>query len=418
MQSETIFVLFLVFIILIALVVLYVLYILDRNKYNETNTFYKNLLTVMKDDTNFNNVHKDLTKSDFDLNSLSQEDKNNILVYNTILNNNSIETQDFSNVTNNMISSAIANERKTNNNVFLKNSYEIYQSLSNNYSDLSNLKLGNSSFNLIGSSNLYDQYRNDYNSLRQSHNTLNNVINVNDENEINISCNLKVSDLSICDDDMNNCYNIFINEGGLAIKNSDNTAGSKNLIKFGDNDLVIDSTNNRVYHKNTFSEFTSSGNYKDYDHNHYIVKDYESILDLNKKQQKALYESYIANAPMILANISIDLDTPQKTKSGENSFNINNTNYYIYPFNKYFKPIIVSDFEVEGTYKEYSIRSTETEADETTITVEELNRGSTVSISNDEINLSSPHKVILTDGTYTSSPLVKIQLKATPTTTV
>ena len=149
MQAETTLVLFFCFILLIAVIVLYVLYLLHINKFNESHVFYKNLLSVIKHKNN--EIHKNLSSSDFDLNTLSEKD--NVLITDTILTNNSISDSEYSN----LIDQRLLKEKtlfdKDPNNMFLKNTYEIY-----NNTELSNLGLGTDTFEIDKANKLFSDY--------------------------------------------------------------------------------------------------------------------------------------------------------------------------------------------------------------------------------------------------------------------
>lgn len=81
MQGDTIFLLVFIFIVLIAVGIIGVLYFMHVSKYDESNTFYKNLLEIIKDNPSLSNDLEDkLLDKDFDINdvSTSQRDLSNI----------------------------------------------------------------------------------------------------------------------------------------------------------------------------------------------------------------------------------------------------------------------------------------------------------------------------------------------------
>jgi len=81
MQGDTIFLLVFIFIVLIAVGIIGVLYFMHVSKYDESNTFYKNLLEIIKDNPSLSNDLEDkLLDKDFNINdvSTSQRDLSNI----------------------------------------------------------------------------------------------------------------------------------------------------------------------------------------------------------------------------------------------------------------------------------------------------------------------------------------------------
>ena len=88
MQGETVFILVLIFIILIAVGIIGILYFIHTSKYDESNTFYKNLLEIIKKNPNLSNDLEDkLFEKDFDIDDISdsQKELSNILVLKYIL---------------------------------------------------------------------------------------------------------------------------------------------------------------------------------------------------------------------------------------------------------------------------------------------------------------------------------------------
>jgi len=81
MQGDTIFLLVFIFIVLIAVGIIGVLYFMHVSKYDESNTFYKNLLEIIKDNPSLSNDLEDkLLDKDFSISdvSTSQRDLSNI----------------------------------------------------------------------------------------------------------------------------------------------------------------------------------------------------------------------------------------------------------------------------------------------------------------------------------------------------
>ena len=81
MQGDTIFLLVFIFIVLIAVGIIGVLYFMHVSKYDESNTFYKNLLEIIKDNPSLSNdLENKLLDKDFNISdvSTSQRDLSNI----------------------------------------------------------------------------------------------------------------------------------------------------------------------------------------------------------------------------------------------------------------------------------------------------------------------------------------------------
>lgn len=81
MQGDTIFLLVFIFIVLIAVGIIGVLYFMHVSKYDESNTFYKNLLEIIKDNPSLSNDLEDkLLDKNFSISDVSnsQRDLSNI----------------------------------------------------------------------------------------------------------------------------------------------------------------------------------------------------------------------------------------------------------------------------------------------------------------------------------------------------
>ena len=330
MQSETTLVLFFCFILLIAVTILYVLYLLHINKFNESHVFYRNLLSVIKQNTKFNEIHKNLSSTEFDLNKLSKEQQNDILINNTILTNNSLSDSEYSNIIDQKLLDEKALFDKDPNNMFLKNSYEIYTSVYNE--ELSNLGLGTDKFEIDKANQVFNNYKDSYGRLKEIGDLFTGSGDELAINQLNIMCNLKVSGLSICDKDMDSCYDISVNDDKLTFKKQ---SGFNDVFKFGDDDLVVNSSSG-VYHKNSFYKVSGDSN-ELYNLNNYIVRDYDSIVGLSAAAQSALYSEYPdGDKPPVLIK-----ETTVQDEAGPHSFTYNSKYYYVYPYNKYLKPVIV-----------------------------------------------------------------------------
>ena len=104
MQGESIFLLVFIFIILIAVGIIGILYFIHTSKYDESNTFYKNLLEIIKKNPNLSNdLENKLFEKDFDIDDISdsQKELSNIFgakIYSeTQLNNLNQDNKDYVN---------------------------------------------------------------------------------------------------------------------------------------------------------------------------------------------------------------------------------------------------------------------------------------------------------------------------------
>tara|TARA_B110001450_G_scaffold121020_1_gene114082 strand:+ start:424 stop:1176 length:753 start_codon:yes stop_codon:yes gene_type:complete len=102
MQGESIFLLVFIFIILIAVGIIGILYFIHTSKYDESNTFYKNLLEIIKKNPNLSNdLENKLFEKDFDIDDISdsQKELSNIFgakIYSEIqLNNLNQDNKDY-----------------------------------------------------------------------------------------------------------------------------------------------------------------------------------------------------------------------------------------------------------------------------------------------------------------------------------
>ena len=360
MLGETTFVLFLVFILIIAVVVLSILYVLHVNKYSETHTFYKNLLSVMKENTKFKEADLDdeLVKTDFDVDTLTQQQKDTL----TNVLGGSVSNNEYSNIANNMISSAIAEERANNDNspenIFYKNSYSILSEISKDNSLLSNIS--SSDFDVKTFKKEYDKtVENLFSNIKLD--VQKQGFDWNDNNG-NISFNktLKLSDLNICNDNMANCYNLRVDDDELIIKSGNNS----NVIKFGNDDLVIDTqraSNKGVFHKNTFYTIDSGTYDKDSSYGSYstggpnttIVSTFDNIAEQPQDIQNMIY-----NEQKLIVNngsqsgsdnpffyIKTDSILPQYNSSSSGpiaslTLTYNSNNIYVFPYTRIFDFVI------------------------------------------------------------------------------
>jgi len=138
MQGDTIFLLVFIFIVLIAVGIIGVLYFMHVSKYDESNTFYKNLLEIIKDNPSLSNDLEDkLLDKDFDISdvSTSQRDLSNIFGA-KLFNDQQRELVKDDNKA--YTDEKLSNLKDTNEYRYLKNSYAVINannSLSNIYNN-------------------------------------------------------------------------------------------------------------------------------------------------------------------------------------------------------------------------------------------------------------------------------------------
>ena len=236
MQGDTIFLLVFIFIVLIAVGIIGVLYFMHVSKYDESNTFYKNLLEIIKDNPSLSNDLEDkLLDKDFSISdvSTSQRDLSNIFGA-KLFNDQQVELVKSANRT--YTDEKLSNLKDTSEYRYLKDSYAII----NNNDRLSNI-YNNSVYANEFSSNLASSYA----FFKGAHNQIddgaylsmigniddsnirydgilgnadnNNLSNLYDfytitDNQIEFSDTKKfkinIDDLQLCDSSGNNCSNL------------------------------------------------------------------------------------------------------------------------------------------------------------------------------------------------------------------
>jgi len=157
MQGDTIFLLVFIFIVLIAVGIIGVLYFMHVSKYDESNTFYKNLLEIIKDNPSLSNDLEDkLLDKDFNINdvSTSQRDLSNIFGAKLF---NDQQRELVKDANKEYTDGKLSNLKDTNEYTYLKNSYAVIKDndrLSNIYNNStganefsSNLELSYKFFN-------------------------------------------------------------------------------------------------------------------------------------------------------------------------------------------------------------------------------------------------------------------------------
>jgi hypothetical protein len=226
MQGDTIFLLVFIFIVLIAVGIIGVLYFMHVSKYDESNTFYKNLLEIIKDNPSLSNDLEDkLLDKNFSIDdvSTSQRDLSNIFGA-KLFNEQQIELVKDTNKR--YTNQELSNLKDTDEYRYLKDSYAVLDDNSNsNLFNISSTFFNNiddhtgvtSNFNEIiqimnmnTSSNI--SLKTEIDSLN-SLNDLQNFYTISADGsdlQINDSSNLKVTKLSICDTNYDNCFELSV----------------------------------------------------------------------------------------------------------------------------------------------------------------------------------------------------------------
>ena len=138
MQGDTIFLLVFIFIVLIAVGIIGVLYFMHVSKYDESNTFYKNLLEIIKDNPSLSNDLEDkLLDKDFNINdvSTSQRDLSNIFGAKLF---NDQQRELVKDANKEYTDGKLSNLKDTNEYTYLKTSYAVIKDndrLSNIYNN-------------------------------------------------------------------------------------------------------------------------------------------------------------------------------------------------------------------------------------------------------------------------------------------
>lgn len=262
MQGESILLLILIFIILVAVIIISALYFMYTSKYEKSNLFYKNLLEVIKADSNLpDSIEKKLEKSDFEISDLSTSERNLSNFFGTSsyseeqLNKLNTDNQNYSlglissnileekektyyqktyKFINNQLSNLYALDFNNEDDVFnkLSNLTQIYN-IDNPSGVIPYSTMNTSLTALQSSSNIFV---NDIQLLKNNSNILNSYY-TKDNNDLRISSNLQVKNLKICNDTFNNCYTLSVNDNGFLIANPNIDRGS--LLSNGNNAFVF-----------------------------------------------------------------------------------------------------------------------------------------------------------------------------------
>ena len=255
MQSESVLILVFIFIILIAVVVIGILYSMHVSKYDESHTFYKNLLEIIKTNPNLeDDLHDKLLEKDFDISDLStsQIELSNIFgakIYsddqidrvNTT--NTSYTEGRITTFTSNMLKD---NERKyyqkaynlihDNNNLDLSNLYgidfnntgEVYNVLSNLHAvyDIRDIDNGMSYSNMNVLMNILQDDRRTYYTYDSNITLKSNLIT---DKTIQTNSNLKICNSG------NYCFELSVDNKGILMGKSSLLGEAGQPFVFGDN---------------------------------------------------------------------------------------------------------------------------------------------------------------------------------------
>lgn len=241
MQGDTIFLLVFIFIVLIAVGIIGVLYFIHVSKYDESNTFYKNLLEIIKDNPSLSNDLEDkLLDKNFSISDVSnsQRDLSNIFGA-KLFNDQQIASVKADNKA--YTDEKLSNLKDTNEYRYLKDSYAVL-------GDTPNSNLFNISSTFFNGINYDTDVTSNFNEIIQimnmntssnislkteidSLNSLNDLQNFYtiDGNDLHITdnSNLKVTKLSICDENYNNCFELSVdNNKRLVGKSTNSTLGN------------------------------------------------------------------------------------------------------------------------------------------------------------------------------------------------
>ena len=257
MQSESVLILVFIFIILIAVVVIGILYSMHVSKYDESHTFYKNLLEIIKTNPNLSpDLEDKLLEKDFDISDLStsQIELSNIFgakIYSesqiaSVNATNTNYTEDrITTFTSNILNDPVQkyyqkayNLIHDNNNLNLSNLYgidfnntgEVYNVLSNlhavyNIRDIDN---GMSYSNMNVEMNILQDYAKYY---KYDNNIITLNSNLDTSNSITINNNL-----NICSTSGDNCFELSVDDNGILMGKSSKLNGdNKTPFVFGNN---------------------------------------------------------------------------------------------------------------------------------------------------------------------------------------
>lgn len=257
MQSESVLILVFIFIILIAVVVIGILYSMHVSKYDESHTFYKNLLEIIKTNPNLSlDLQDKLLEKDFDISDLStsQIELSNIFGA-KIYSDSQIDRVNTTNTsyTEDRITTFTSNMLIPDTELkYYKDAYTTIKTEQNNLSNLYTINFDDDSvYNTL--SNLREVY--DIHKIVNgvmSYSNMNDVMNrlqdnndkyYNYDNDITLNSNLVTnnsitinSNLNICNASGNYCFELSVDNNGILMGKSNKLNNyNKTPFVFGDN---------------------------------------------------------------------------------------------------------------------------------------------------------------------------------------
>tara|TARA_X000000368_G_scaffold46848_1_gene33525 strand:+ start:58 stop:831 length:774 start_codon:yes stop_codon:yes gene_type:complete len=256
MQGESIFLLIFIFIILIAVGIIGILYFIHTSKYDESNTFYKNLLEIIKKNPNLSNDLEDkLFEKDFDIDDISdsQKELSNIFgakIYSeTQLNSLNQNNKDY-------VNTQLSNYplRDSNEYKYLVNSYSVINNndeLSNIYNYnisaskfTSNLDLSYKFFKDANSidNDTYLEMITDIETINTSNTHYNSILGNNGDNLSNLYSFYQITDNTI-ELNTGKTFKINIDELMLCKYDDDVTTNCSNLVFDGTSNVKLEEYN-------------------------------------------------------------------------------------------------------------------------------------------------------------------------------
>ena len=253
MQGETILLLIFIFIILIAVAIIGILYFIHTSKYDKSNTFYKNLLELIKKNPDLSNDLEDkLFQKDFDIDDISDSQKELSNIFGTKIYS---ETQ-LSNLNQNntiYVDTQLSNYPREDSTQYqyLVKSYSVINN-NNELSNIYNYDISASKF----TSNLdlsYSFFKN-ANTITSNYDDIIKIMNNNQKT------NMHYNNILGDDDSRNNLSNLYefykITDSEIKLESNKTFAININHLKLCDDDgncsnLVFDGTPNVTLKKHS-----------------------------------------------------------------------------------------------------------------------------------------------------------------------
>ena len=256
MQSESVLILVFIFIILIAVVVIGILYSMHVSKYDESHTFYKNLLEIIKTNPNLSpDLEDKLLEKDFDISDLSTSQKELSNIFGAkIYSESQIASVNATNTnyTEDRITTFTSNILPTMELSYYQKAYNTIHTDDNNLSNLYKKNFTDDSvYNTL--SNLREVYdiHKKVTGVR-SYSNMNDVMNrLQDNNakyysynsDITLNSNLATSNsitinnnLNICNASGDKCFELSVDDNGILMGKSSKLNGdNKTPFVFGNN---------------------------------------------------------------------------------------------------------------------------------------------------------------------------------------